>query len=51
MIMSNAPNLGNSGSETGFAVIDVPKGADVHMGLPAQIDPGWNVNHTKQRNP
>jgi hypothetical protein len=49
--MSNASNLGNSSSESGFAVIDVPNGADVHMGLPAQVDPDWGVNHTKQTNP
>jgi hypothetical protein len=31
----NTSNLGNGSSESGFAVIDVPNGADVHMGLPA----------------
>ena len=49
--MSNASNLGNSSSEGGFAVIDVPNGADAHMGLPAQVGPDWKVNHTKQTNP
>jgi hypothetical protein len=49
--MTNASNLGNSSSESEFAVTDVPNGADVHMGIPAQVDPDWEVNHTKQTNP
>ena len=49
--MSNASNLGNSSSQSGFAVIDVPNGADAQLGLPAQVDPDWKVNQTKQTNP
>ena len=44
--MANASNLGNSSSQSGFAVIDVPNGADAQLGLPAQVDPDWKVNQT-----
>ena len=44
--MANASNLGNSSSESGFSVIDVPNGADAQLGLPAQVDPDWKVNQT-----
>jgi len=35
LALSSASNLGNGSSESGFAVIDVPNGTDVYMGLPA----------------